>query len=264
MKPVVAACSAILPGEEDFRLHLENAGFGAVEWTFSESVYPDDTARIERFAAALREAGELPVRYHAKFPTYELGHRDAEFAGKSLEFLKGFVDFISTLRGSFITAHFGLGFDERELDVPTACTNLRELARHGREKGVTVCLENLFTRPTADLGVFEKILEETGMPGVLDIGHVRTYCDDGSADRKIIDFLRKMKGKIAGAHLYQDEINSGHKPLASLDSNKEVLEALIEADCSWWVAELHKLEYALKSKAVIDEFAALRSKTAGK
>lgn len=103
--------------------------------------------------------------------------------------------------------------------------SLRRLDRHGRERGVEVCVENL-KNDWLTLDEFPRLLDATDASVTLDTGHARK---EGHDDETIAAFAREHADRIS--HVHVNEVLPGleHVPVGSGDLDfRRVLGALCD------------------------------------
>jgi len=198
--------------------------------------------RVEYSTMKKLAASELEIRYHLPFKEIELAHEDPAHAEKSLKYIKECIDMVSVLGGVHVVVHLGLGYQDalHKLSLKNAFKYLEQVVVYGRQKEVTVCLENLTFGFTSTPEGFKKLLEKTGAMATVDIGHVVSspVVEDGKVSPE--EFILAVAPFIRGAHVYDKEINEHpyHLPPREEAALQSRLQTLMKTDANWWLIEL--------------------------
>lgn len=228
----------------------KNSGFGGVDWSLglnlSEGEFLEEMAKLRGFE----------VRYHCFWPRIDIAYADQR-ADQAMHLYKQVVRLVSKANGRYITIHIGLGqSSSEELDWEKAIMNLSNLVRFGREREVTMCLENITGTWTSDPKKFRILIESTGAGVTLDIGHVYACRKDKPIEDFFESYVLPNKDLILNAHIYHTEIaGKGHVAPQSLDQIFDRLRLLRSVtNCDWWVIELPKAEDILKTRDLLIRF----------
>jgi len=235
------ACSS-RPSGSDFEAAIEFAlshGFDGIDYNLDFARLPVASGAVARLRSMMAGAN-LPFKFHAPCTDVELGHVDPEVRQTSLRYLGCYVNAVAALGGTEITIHLGSkSIGSPETDLKGAIDAVAKLVRHGATKGVTVCLENLKAGWTADPETYNALLTATGAAATFDIGHANASECVRRGMITAAELVRTTKAPILSAHVYEVETPSGvHLHPQNLDNIGEVVEALVERGCEWFVVEL--------------------------
>jgi len=217
--------------------------------------YSPDPERLDLLPEAVSPflKSDIPVRFHARYFRYEIGHADRHEADKAMEVHKKTLENIHNLGQSVVTVHTGLvqGVPVREERIVENLSRLVELAER---LGITLCLENLRKGHASDP---HKILEWADISGAmitLDTGHVmgcpmvlnRKMSADAIADL--------FASRIFQVHVYGYEDQTGHHPILNLEHLKPLIHKLIHTNCRWWTIELHDPQQAMFTRNILQDY----------
>jgi sugar phosphate isomerase/epimerase len=124
------------------------------------------------------------------------------------------------------------------LSWETTLEHLGRVAAAGRERGVTVCLENLKRGWTSDPGRLLTMAEAAGSAITLDLGHANAspFVQNGGT---LEAFTETVISRIANVHVYAIETPDGrHRPLDALNGHGRALDRLLAHGRHRWVLEL--------------------------
>ncbi len=235
MNPKIVFSNRVgLTGPALVRYALGN-GYRGVDWHLYSPAPDTSLTGDDRTAlVGLREAG-LEVRFHLS-PDVDVAHGDPAVAGRALARLQHGLDIAAAFGGRYATVHLASnGHSPAELSWAHAVGHLSALVEHGRERGVTVCLENLRTGWTSDPARFVELVERSGAMVTFDVGHANSDTPAG-ADAA---FLARVAGRVVNAHVYEHERDGiGHTAPRDLHVINPLLERLLYTACDWWLIEL--------------------------
>ncbi|MFH1640303.1 MAG: TIM barrel protein [Chloroflexota bacterium] len=228
-----------------FRWILDN-GF-ALEY----SANPESLDLLPQHVDSFLEYG-VPVRYHALFPGYEIGHEDETIAERAtlvhMETLKALQNRVEAV----ITLH--VGFNPRDKLIPERIVaNLSKIVALGKNLGVTVCLENLRRGLTSNPENVLKWASAAGAMITLDIGHAVSCELVQKGELKVTDFVDMFAPRLFEAHMYERETDRHHPP-KDLSVIGPVVERLLTTKCHWWTIELDDYEEALDTRKLLRDF----------
>ncbi|MBN1318044.1 MAG: sugar phosphate isomerase/epimerase [Anaerolineales bacterium] len=227
-----------------------------LEWIaqhqFAAEYTPDPQAlsQIPEHLNPLLQSG-IPVRYHAFFPKYEIGHQDAVQAKQALLFYESIFEAIQGLGEQVMTFHIGL--DSRiPLDAERAKDNLARLADLAREKGIILSLENLRKGITSNPETVLAWSKNAGIPITLDIGHAASSVYTQENKLCVLDYVEYFGDRLIEAHVYEKETDR-HYPPEDMSMLGPVLERLLDMNCRWWTIELEDYGEALATRNMITD-----------
>lgn len=243
--PVIALTAKWHTWPQRFEWAREN-GF-ALEYTAN----PDQPELIQKHLTQFLVEG-IPVRYHAFFQGYELGHPDETVRSDAVAAHKGLLDAMTGRGEQVVTLHIGLNSQEEVLAEP-AVENLGIIVDYARARDITVCLENLRRGPTSDPETLMRWAEESGAMVTLDIGHALGSSRVLGGEITGLEFFDIVAPRLREAHVYEKETDR-HYPPADLTVIGPVLERLLDAGCPWWTIELDDFSEVLSTRNLLNEF----------
>jgi sugar phosphate isomerase/epimerase len=217
--------------------------------------YSPDPERLDLLPEAVSPflKTDIPVRFHARYFRYEIGHADRHEADRALEIHKNTLKTIHDLGQSVITVHTGLG-----LDVPVTeeriVENLSRLVELAGRLGITVCLENLRRGHASDP---RKIIEWTNLSGAmvtLDTGHAMGCPMVLNRRMSAHRIAELFASRIFQVHIYGHEDHAGHHPILNIDPLKPLINSLLHTECRWWTIELHDPDQAMSTRDIIEDY----------
>ncbi len=222
------------------RRFAEDCGLDGIDWSFTLRELPQNPKEASRLHRQLAELRPLTVRYHAAFPTVDLGDRDPEKARSAQRIFEQVCRLVSKLEGETLTIHVGLGRTTTEdLSWERTLENLLRLNTLAQRLGVRLCLENLAWGWTSRPELFEKMLRRSGLWATFDIGHAVVSPSIVSERFDLEDFVTPHGERILNAHVYHKELSDRHFPPESVDDVADRLDLLRSLPaCEWWVLEL--------------------------
>ncbi|OFX31638.1 MAG: hypothetical protein A2Z07_08715 [Armatimonadetes bacterium RBG_16_67_12] len=234
--------SAFRDTPEVIAAYAREHGYAGVEWYLDQRRIPIAPEARGGFFRNLRSF-ELGVRFHAPAADVEIGHRDPALAEASLRYLQMYIEFLADVAPTILTVHVGSRAIPMELlSWETTLEHLRRITAAGRERGVTVCLENLKRGWTSDPTRLLAMAEAAGSAITLDLGHANASPFVQAAGT-LEAFFTVIKERVANVHVYAIETPDGrHLPLTGLQAHGRVLEALLAYGPRTWVLELSSRE----------------------
>lgn len=191
----------------------------------------------------------VPVRYHAYFPGYEIGDPDHDRAEQAMKIHFQALDAIKGIGNQTITIHVGLTSGQ-ELNHDKVMQNLSTLVAYGQECGIQICLENLRFGPSSHP---ETLLEWTKVSGAkitLDIGHAVSCDRVRQGDFTVPDIIDLFSSKLEEVHLYESETDTHHAP-QNLNVLGPILDRLVQTSCRWWTIELDDYAEILHTRQLV-------------
>jgi sugar phosphate isomerase/epimerase len=216
----------------------------ALEYSLRSDSFENLPSEIE----AAIEAG-LPTRFHAFFPEYEFAHQDRRTADKALGIHRTALETIQGHGQPLITVHIGLD-PAVPIDGDRAVTNLTELVEHGRQLGITVCLENLRRGPTSDPTTVLDWTTASGAMVTLDVGHAISCDLVQSGARQATEFPRLLAGRLRHVHFYERETDR-HYPPGDMALLGPMVDSLLETPADWWTIELEDPAEILQTRRLL-------------
>lgn len=198
----------------------------------------------------------VPVRHHAFFPQFEMGHRDPAAAYRALRVHRAAVEAIHGWGEQVLTVHIGL---DRQIPISgrQAVENLARLVDHAQRLGITVALENLRRGPTSDPETVVEWACRSGAMITLDVGHAISCERVARGDASPLDFIGMFAGRLIEAHVYEREAER-HYPPHDMSILGPVVDGLLAAGCAWWTIELNEPDEALATRTLLLDY--LRTK----
>ena len=224
------------------RFHwIQQHGF-AMEYTPD----PDALHLLAPHVSPMLDAGVM-VRYHGFLPEYEFAHRDAETAKRGLDKHIAVVNALQGYGEQVITVHIGLKPDD-PIDEGRAVDNLTQLTTYARERGITVCLENLRRGPTSHPETVARWAQQAGAMITLDLGHALSCQLVLDGDMTGAEFLATVRTRLREIHLYERETDRHYPP-----TDMHILGPLLDdlpPECDWWTIELDDYDEALFTRSL--------------
>lgn len=255
MEPKLAVCGHTAPSlEATLALACEHKGHAAIDL----SLVSHDLGSVILHTGTLRAlcvSEDLEIRYHLPLGYREIGHADEAQATLALAWMTEAVSQVALAGGTMLTLHAGLPSDASRERVLATTERLRRIVVHGDELGVRVCLENLRWGLTSQPDDFMELVALSGAAITLDVGHAASS-DAAERGFGAVDFARLVAPYVHNAHVYEREVGSHIAPV-DLKALAPALDVLLEAPhCDWWVVELHNVEEARRTRALLAEFLA--------
>ncbi len=253
MEPTLAVCGHTAPSPEaTVEFVREVAGRAGIDL----SLAPRDlasTAETTRVLRSLALGHDLDIRYHLPLGYREIGHEDPAEADLALGWMTEAVSQVAVAGGRYLTLHAGLPHDAPRGRISATTERLAEIVAHGVGLGVEVCLENLRWGLTSDPDEFMGLVTGSGASVTLDVGHAASS-DVAARGFGAEQFARMVAPYVRNAHVYEREEGCHIAPLdlTALTAPLDVL--LDETPCDWWVVELHNIEEARRTRAMLAEF----------
>jgi sugar phosphate isomerase/epimerase len=257
MIPSLAICGHATPALiETAELALEVPGQPlCVEYSFDpENVRSalEDTRFLRTLAPESAE-----IRFHFPLGHIELADLDPDAGERALSRFFSAVEVVAEAGGEFLTVHAALPMGAHEFKVfGETKDRLRRLVEFGRDRGVTVALENLRWGLTSHPRHFIDLVEWSGSAVTLDVGHAVSSDVAESGAYSGAEFARLVAPRIVGAHVYDREAPHHIAP-TDLDRIGETLRVLLgETGCRWWVIELFSADEIRSTRALLLDFLA--------
>lgn len=216
----------------------------ALEVTLTNSRLPHIKSYLNEIARKLN-GKPIYLRFHTlvnqEYDIFEDNER-------TLLNLNCLIDFISNnYGGGYLVLHSVKEPNE------TTIQNVSEFVAQTKKKGVVLALENLCEGWSSDIVQMSKTLAETGLKGVLDIGHLNSsdYVRYSRIEKRFA--LEILSPYLIGAHIYEHE-ESRHFPIEDFFSIGELLKSLYESGVDWWVIELENISEFQKTLRLIRSF----------
>lgn len=192
---------------------------------------------------------DLYVQVHAPFNDINIASMNPDIKKASVHEIEKAMDLAVSIDADMVTVHPGLyspigktwaGAMEAQL------SSLKEISALGRERGITVALENMpAPYPTMGIepGEMKNMLETSGLDFCLDVGH-------GFTSGKLDDFLRM---KPVNVHLHDNQgYKDLHLPLGEGDIDFPTVLNELKGYRSNWVIEGRSLEGLALSKEYLE------------
>jgi len=195
-----------------------------------------------------------PVRHHGYFPGFEFGNTDAQKAEQALQLHMRLVDAVQGCGEPVMTVHVGLP-PFIELNHKRVIQNLTRLVEYSRERGVTICLENLRKGPTSNPEIVIDWAEKSGSSITMDIGHAVSCERVTNGDLNVPDIVRMFSHLLEEVHFYESETDKHHAP-KNMSVLGPVIDQLLKTNCRWWTIELDAYDEILTTQKLIYDYLA--------
>lgn len=257
--PKIALSSRYSIKAEGLIAFCREHGLDGIEYTIQSETKEGLDAEFANMKK-LEDSG-IEIRYHFQFKTVEPAHKCPEFAARSVRYYKDCLDAISKLGGKHIIVHLCLNykFNMEEMCFESAKRNLKEIVDYARDKGITVCLENLTFGFTCEPDPYLCLIQETGASANIDIGHASASPIVMNHQMTAETFIEKILPHTVSAHVYKIEINDdvlrkgGHICPDKKEDMVSRLQILLRGCSDWWLIELGDQEEILRTKKFIEE-----------
>lgn len=192
------------------------------------------------------------MRFHFPLGGIDLGTPDEANDASGLAGAKEVIDALPDQGERLLTVHLPICSDVPPMQLASAYKRLRDVVQYGRERGVTVCLENLRWGVTSDPAVFIDLIEYSGAGVTFDIGHANSS-EVARAGFSSERFAELVSAYVRNAHVYDREDPYHHAP-TNLTRIGPTLEILLQTGCDWWVIELFDREEVVATRSLLMEF----------
>ena len=267
MNPIIVMSSHSKADKDKDVEFAINSGFHGLDWSFDPNRMPFSNNSKDQFLEQIRKLYNhcIEVRFHTPFLNVEIGHRDDSVSQWAMELYLRTLELIAEVGGQFLTLHIGLGtIPDEDICLIKVEENLRALKTFGLNRKIIISLENLAHGPTSIPELWMEILESVDLPATFDFGHAKG-CD--SVVKGLwtpLEMVCHVKDRLLNAHIYKEENGRGHIPPETIDDlGTDLLDALIETSCRWWVVELQEKKAALHTKEMLDTYLKLKGAPIG-
>jgi len=212
---------------------------------------PEGFELLPRHLDALLGTG-VPVRHHAFFPGYEIGHADAEVAERALRVHLAALEALQGHGEPVLTVHVGLNRAD-PLNPERVVTHLSRLVERAYELGGIVCLENLRTGPTSNPETVAEWARESGAMITLDVGHAVSSPRVQEGTLTPLDFVEAFADRLREVHMYERE-SDRHYPPQDMRVLGPIVDRLLDTQCRWWTIELVDYGEALTTRRLLHDY----------
>ncbi len=195
---------------------------------------------------------DIPIRHHCYLPGFEFGDIDAQNAEQALQMHMKAVDAMQGCGEQVMTVHVGLP-PFIELDFGRVKENLIRLVEYAKQRGVTICLENLRRGPTSNPEIVLEWAELSGSAITMDIGHAVSSEQVGRGELNVLDIIKMFSHLLMEVHFYESETDMHHAP-KDMSVLGPVVEQLLETKCQWWTIELDAYDEILRTRTLIQDY----------
>jgi len=184
--------------------HIQAAGFSFVEiCSFPRHLDYHDPAQVRAAATALRTSGICALSFHAPFAdAIDISAADPAQRTVAVHELLTACDAAAVLGAQYVVIHPGPeragkpAPQEWRQRMDTAANSLNEVARHCRDLGLTLLLENMLPHlmfgHTSDILFLLGAIRETNVGTCLDTGHAFLSRDLRTVVHKLSGHLRML------------------------------------------------------------------------
>ena len=244
----VPACLAVSAKWYEFPEKFEwlaEAGF-AFEYTPDVDNFELLPEHIDAFLAR-----GIAIRHHAFFPGYEIGNINVDEAELAMDMHFKMFDIIEGRGEQVVTVHIGL-VPKIDIEPGRAAENLGRLVQYGRNRGITVSLENLKQGPTSHPETLLNWVEQTGASITMDIGHTVSCVqkNDGFEVSRIVDMFSPYLIEI---HYYEKETDHHHAP-RDMSVLGPIVDRLLTTECQWWTIELEPYSEIIRTQQMLFDY----------
>lgn len=243
--------------EDDVTFAIKS-GFDGIDWSFARDRVPLENRAKTRFISQVRrlQDHDIEVRFHTPFLNTEIGHRDDKIAQWAMDLHRHTLELVAETGGKFLTLHIGLGsIRDEDIFHTKVNENLTALKAFGLSHGVTISLENLMHGPTSFPEEWIEILEQVDISATFDFGHAKGCPAVVKGLWTPMEMVYQVKERLNHAHIYKEENGEGHIPPETIDDlGIDLLDALMETSCRWWVIELAEKKAALQTKKLLETY----------
>ncbi|MFC1949552.1 sugar phosphate isomerase/epimerase family protein [Chloroflexota bacterium] len=244
-EPVIALSAKWYTYPERFDWIKDN-GF-ALEY----SPNPESPGELALHITPFLETG-IPVRYHAFFQGYEIGHPDENVRERAMQVHRAALRAMRGRGELLSTVHVGLN-PEDEILPDKVVGNLTRLVEYAGNLDITICLENLRRGPTSDPEVLVSWAKQAGAMITLDIGHALGCRRVKDGELSILDFFDMVSDRLREAHVYERETDR-HYPPQDMSVLAPIVDRLLGSQCSWWTIELDDYDEALSTRRLLQDY----------
>lgn len=194
----------------------------------------------------------IPIRYHGYFPGFEIGDADRQKAEQALNLHMQAIDAINGRGEQVMTVHIGLD-PHIALNYEYIVNNLCRLAQYARQKGITICLENLRTGLTSNPETVVELAEKCGTSITLDVGHAVSCERVAGGEITVIGIVEMFRHLLEEVHFYEYETDTHYAP-SDMSILGPIVDALCETNCKWWTIELTSYKDILNTRRLVEEY----------
>jgi len=229
-----------------------------VDWSFTIDSMPFNNKSRNEFISQVQKLQNkgIEVRFHAPFLNVEIGHRDDNISGRAMELYFKTLELVEDVAGRFLTLHIGLGsISDKDICLVKVEENLKALKQFGLDRGITISLENLRDGPTSYPEQWIEMLDLVDLPATFDFGHAKGCNAVAKGLWTPNEMMYQVKERLIHAHIYKEENGQGHIPPETIDDlGIDLLDALMETPCRWWVIELSEKRAVLHTKEMLTTY----------
>jgi sugar phosphate isomerase/epimerase len=216
--------------------------------------YTPDAGNLNQTAGQL--AGYIAegarIRHHGYFPGHEIGDNRSDRAEEAMQLHFKALDSIKGIGEQHITVHVGLVADI-EISRTRVVRNLRRLVQYGRQRGITVSLENLRFGPTSSPETVLEWTQKTGAKITLDIGHAVSCSRVKDNEINVPQIVDLFSQDLVEVHFYESETDRHHAP-QDMSLLGPIVDRLLSTACTWWTIELDAHEEILRTRNLLTDY----------
>lgn len=181
-----------------------------------------------------------------------MGNEDSDKADEALSIHKKVIDEIVGYGEQVVTVHLNLS-KSIPFNTNTAVKNLKELSSYAKDKGITVCLENLKKGPTSYPENIVEWADEAGTMITMDLGHAISSDYVCSGNITVKEMIGMFKPRLQEVHMYAKE-EDRHYPITDITDYTVIIDSLLATECRWWTIELDDIKEALDTRKLILDY----------
>jgi sugar phosphate isomerase/epimerase len=195
---------------------------------------------------------DVPVRHHGFFPDHEFGDRDRGRADRAMRLHRDALDAVQGYGEQVITLHIGVKPDA-SIDAGRVVEHLAHLVAYGRERGITVSIENLRRGPASHPETIAAWANEAGAMITLDVGHAVSNERVINGEFTVADVIVMFEDRLIEVHLYETESDRHYAP-HDMRILGPIVDRLRETGCAWWTIELDAYADILRTRRLVQEY----------
>lgn len=243
--PILALAVQASDPEEHIRWAVANAF--ALEYT-------PDPAAFDKLPVQLSHAARagVPVRFHGRYFGHDIGHPDSRVSESAVEVHAATLDAMHRAGEPVVTFHLNLNL-KTPFDPEKGVRNLTRLVDMAKDRGITVCIENLRKGAASHPENIRAWAMASGASITLDVGHARSCERVLKGELKVTDFIDCLSDRLCEVHIYGYEADR-HYPIYDMAPFEPIVDRLLDTPCRWWTIELENRPDALSTRRLLWQY----------